>query len=181
MHDRLCFHFLSQIHLLQPALQDRLDAPLRRAADRERSRARRLEPRMAVPLAQPHQPQARPPTRLRVRPPRQDRSRYLGRLRPFRLRPAHEPLGGPVPPFTMRARPVLGPCHGRTLRPVTALVRRDAHAVTPHLHQRRRRAHIDLGGDELARHAVVAMVKLDVVVEVDTDVQLPLTDLVPPR
>ena len=64
--------------------------------------------------------------------------------------------GGHSPHSRCDSRPVLRLRHRRPLRPVAALVRRDALAVAPHLDHRRRRAHVDLGVDQLAGHAVVA-------------------------
>src|SRR6266702_1555987 len=92
---------------VEVVLEDRLYVPVRAGAHREGAGASRLQPLLAVPLAEPQDPEARAVALLRVAALREDRLGERLRARPDRPRPVDDPGRRPLRVLAVRPRHVL--------------------------------------------------------------------------
>ena len=154
-----------QRDLVEAVLQDGVDAAVRGAANLQRALAGGQHALALVALAQVHQPQARAVAMLGMRTRAQDRLHQLGHRRSDGRAPRHQ-LGGR--PFQMRA--VRGGhvlTHGEEpLSTVATHMAGHPSATMDDLDDVGGGAHLDRLACQLVRHRVVAVVELDVIIDV---------------
>src|SRR5437867_7563199 len=157
---------------LEAVREDRLHAAIAGGAHGPRALTGLLDPRGVVTAGEAEEAKTGAEALLGMRPPREDLTHHRRGRRPDRLGPADEPRGRPLRVAPVGVRPM---CRLRreAVADVAPAMGGDAAAVAEDLDHRRGGADVDALADERVGDAVVVLVELDVIVDVDADVGLP--------
>lgn len=152
--------------IFQAVLERRLDAAIREAAGAQRPLAGSLQPVRAVEFARAEDPEAGAVAPGRVRPGRTDLPEQLFGVRADAAGLLEHPLGILFRKGAVSRRHVLRQ-RGEPVLPPVAEMTRDALSPVEHLQQGGGEADLNLLAHQRRRDAVVVILDLDVIVEVD--------------
>ena len=154
------------VHVLQLPLQKRFDAFVVVRLEIERPYACLLHPFGRIELRKPYQAEAAPIAVLRMFPVLHDRLHEHPRIWPYLLAPRLDPLGRPFeePPVVMGHVELVGDEGARLVDPHMG---GDPFAPVVDLHDGVRVADVDLLADERVGDAVVGLLDVDMVIDVD--------------
>src|SRR5438093_5363129 len=148
--------------------EDRLHAPIARGAHGPRALTRLLDPRGVVAAGEAQEAEAGAEALLGMRAEREDLAHDGGRRWPDRLGPADEARRSPLRVAPMGVGPMRR-LRREAVADVAAAMGGDAAAVAEDLDHRRGGADVDALADERVGDAVVVLVELEVIVDVDAD------------
>lgn len=160
-------HRFREFGLVEPGVENVLDAFVKADAGRPGPGAGGLEALRAVALGQSEEAQAGTVGLLRMDPRGQECLDDLSRLVPNRLGPTGEAFWRPLLVGAMRRGHVFGQC-GVLPGAIDAGVHRDATVAKEDFHRTLGNPQVDFLVDESIGDAVVVVLELDIVVDVDT-------------